>query len=69
MKAIELIYKRIKSGKFNFENVMKKGSYYGVNCNVMPLFCSYGMIGYKIFVGNDMIEVDFELNKINLYTD
>lgn len=66
---IELIYKRIKSGKFNFENVMKKGSYYGVNCNIMPLFCSYGMIGYKIFVGNDMIEVDFELNKINIYAD
>lgn len=69
MRIIELIYKRIKSGKFNFENVMKKGSYYGVNCNIMPLFCSYGMIGYKIFVGNDMIEVDFELNKVNIYAD
>lgn len=69
MKTIELIYKRVKSGRFNFENVMKKGSYYGKDCNVMPLFCSYGLIGYKIFVGNDMIEVDFELNKINLYAD
>lgn len=66
---INTICKRIKLGKFNFENVMKKGSYYGVECNVMPLYCSYGMIGYKIFVGEDMIEFDFELNKINVYAD
>lgn len=66
---INTICKRIKSGNFNFENVMKKGSYYGVKCNVIPLYCSYGMIGYKIFVGEDMIEFDFELNKINVYSD
>ena len=66
---LDTIISKIKSGRFNFENVMKKGSYYGKDCNVMPLFCSYGLIGYKIFVGQDMIEVDLELNKINLYTD
>lgn len=66
---INTICKRIESGKFNFENVMKRKSYYGVECNVMPLYCSYGMIGYKIFVGEDMIEYDFELNKLNVYAD
>ncbi len=66
---LDTIISKIKSGRFNFENVMKKGSYYGIVCNIMPLFCSYGKIGYKIFVGDDMIEVDLELNKINLYAD
>lgn len=66
---LQTIVKRIKSGKFNFDNVMKKQSYYGVECNIMPLYCSYGMIGYKIFIGEHIIEFDFEINKINVYAN
>lgn len=60
---IKTICKRIESGKFNFENVMKRRSYYGVECDVMPLFCSYGQIGYTVTTRYGIIEYDFELKK------
>lgn len=63
---INTICKKIKSNKFNFENVMERGSYYGKRCNVMPLFCSYGQIGYTIETDFGTLEYDYEFNKITL---
>lgn len=66
---LRTIVNRIKENRFNFENVMKKGSYYGNRCNINPLFCSYGQIGYAIYTDFGEIEFDFEMNKINVYAN
>ena len=52
--------------KFNFEDVMRRRSYYGVPCDVMPLFCSYGQIGWSVYIDGNKIEYDYELNKITV---
>lgn len=56
----------IKCMKFNFEDVMRRRSYYGVPCDVMPLFCSYGQIGWSVYIDGNEIEYDYELNKITV---
>lgn len=67
MNIEQLVYNRIKEGRFNFEKVMIKGTYYNVQCSVLPLFCSYGQIGYTIYIGKCCIHADFELGKTEIY--
>lgn len=70
MKAnvLHTIEKRIKANRFNFENVMQKRSYMGKRCDINPLFCSYGQIGYTINMDSGHIEYDFEMNTIKVHS-
>lgn len=65
-RIINRITKAIKNGKFNFERVQNKGTYYNYKCIVEPLFCPYGQIGYTIYTDFGEIQYDYELNNIKL---
>lgn len=60
----------IRIGKFNYKNYLCGGTWRGMNIRTMPLFTSYGQIGYTImcddgtFVGN--INYDWEFDKITI---
>lgn len=63
---VNRVINAIKRGKFNFENVMSRKSYFGEFCDVKPLFCSYGQIGWSAYICGKEIQFDYELNKIKL---
>lgn len=63
---VDTIIKRIKSNKFDFESVMRKGSFFNKRCQIVPLFCSYGQIGYSIYTDYGNVQYDYELNKIKV---
>lgn len=60
----------IRNGKFKYENYLCGGTWRGMNINTMPLFASYGQIGYRVnctdgsFVGE--INYDWEFDKIKI---
>lgn len=67
-KLLLRIYKAVLNDKINFEKVMMKKSYYGSMCNILPLFCSYGQIGYVVSTQHGKVICDLDLNKIKIET-
>ena len=67
MTWTERIKIAIQKGRFNFQK--QDRTYYGVEIHILPLFCSYGQIGYKIyFQGGEIIyDYEFKTTKINNY--
>ena len=62
-KTIERLKRAIKAGRFSF--AYGERSWHGLQISVGPLFCSYGKIGYEIYVyGYGTILYDYELDKI-----
>ena len=62
-KTIERLKRAIKAGRFSF--AYGEREWYGTRLIVEPLFCSYGKIGYSVYVfGYGTIHYDYELNKI-----
>ena len=59
-KEITRIIKAIESNRFNLDR--PTFSYYGVSGTITPLHCSYGQIGYKIYIKelNTQLTYDFE---------
>lgn len=65
---VNRLIKAIKSGRFAWEKYYGGGRWYGVRIQVMPLFCSYGQIGFTIYSPygesfNGTIKHDWELNQ------
>ena len=60
---LKRLVKNIERGKFSFK--LNDRMYYGQRINVMPLFCSYGQIGYVITTPFGRITYDYELNRIS----
>ena len=56
--------RNIERGLFSFQ--LNDRMYYGYMINVMPLFCSYGQIGYVITTPFGQLKYDYELNKIDI---
>ena len=66
---MERLKKAILAGRFAWEKYVSGGTWYGMSIQTMPLFCSYGQIGFQVwspfgesFSGN--ISWDWERNKI-----
>lgn len=56
------IVKAIKNGTFNYENYLNGGTYYGTPILTQPLHCSYGQIGYIVFI-EDKPEIKYDWEK------
>ena len=57
----------IKNGKFNWEKYLVQRSYFGRTIAVIPLHCSYGQIGFSVYVpfsNLPEIQYDWELKEI-----
>ena len=52
----------IKNGNFSWQRYKGGGRYYGKDIAIMPLFCSYGQIGYSVYFPYlSMPEVTYDL--------
>lgn len=67
-KKVQRLLKAIEDNKFNLNR--NKFSYYGLNGTIDPLNCSYGAIGYKIYLEElkSYLFLDFDLNRV-MYTE
>lgn len=67
-KKVQRLIKAIENNKFNLNR--NKFSYYGLNGTIEPLNCSYGAIGYKIYLEElkSYLLLDFDLNRV-MYTE
>jgi hypothetical protein len=67
-KKVQRLLKAIEDNKFNLNR--NKFSYYGLKGTIEPLNCSYGAIGYTIYIEElkAYLYLDFDLGKIN-YTE
>ena len=57
----------IKNGKFNWEKYLVQRTYFGRTIAVIPLHCSYGQIGFSVYVpfsNLPEIQYDWELKEI-----
>lgn len=66
-------YKRlcrnIISGRFNWQKYLTPGQYFGREICTIPLFCSYGQIGYSVFFpfsDEPYIDYDWEFNRLDI---
>lgn len=50
MKTLKRLSNAIIAGRFNNENYRQRRAYYDVEIETSPRFCSYGEIGYKVYV-------------------
>lgn len=68
-KTIQRLINAIKNDKFAFEKYNGGGLWYGLNIMTMPLFASYGRIGYNVGIYDEggwniaTITHDWEMNK------
>ena len=52
----------VKNGNFSWQRYKGGGRYYGKDIAIMPLFCSYGQIGYSVYFPYlSMPEVTYDL--------
>lgn len=67
-KKVQRLIKAIENNKFNLNR--NKFSYYGLNGTIEPLNCSYGAIGYKIYLEElkSYLFLDFDLKRV-MYTE
>ena len=62
-KKIKRLKKAIMQERFSF--TYGEREWYGLHINVGPLFCSYGKIGYEVYVyGYGTLLYDYELERI-----
>lgn len=68
-KYLKRLCKAIISGRFNYENYLNEGYWHGVEIQTMPLFCSYGKIGFTIIVYAKTqyeIQYDWEMKELTI---
>lgn len=64
---LKRICKAILAGRFNYENYLNGGYWYGVEIMTCPLFVSYGQIGFTASISGKTqyeIEYDWEMGKL-----
>lgn len=66
--AVKRLLFVIQRGVVNATRIMQRGSFWCDRCTVMPVFCSYGQIGYTFNFDwcDQTIEWDYELGKVTL---
>ncbi len=67
-KYLARLCKNILAGKFNDENYRSRKSYYGYEIQTMPVFASYGTIGFSVQVFHCNVEVqyDWEMKELTI---
>lgn len=70
-KYLKRLANAILENRFNESKYSTRKEYYGVEICTMPLFASYGQIGYKVSVYNDghhehSLSYDWELKKLTI---
>ena len=68
-KYLKRLCKAILAGRFNYENYLNKGYWNGVEIQTMPLFCSYGIIGFTATICAETkyeIEYDWEMKELTI---
>lgn len=65
-KVMERLIRAIKNNRFRWEHYLSGGTWYGIKVQTQPLFCSYGQIGYNVFVdyGKIILEWDWEKQEL-----
>lgn len=64
---VERLIKAIRTNRFNYERYLCGGTWYGHRIDTMPLFCSYGQIGFTATIDNSTeISYDWEFKKITI---
>lgn len=60
----------IRNRKFKYENYLCGGTWRGMNINTLPLFTSYGQIGFQVYCEDgsfvSTIYYDWEFDKITV---
>lgn len=68
-KYLKRLCKAILADRFNYENYLNKGYWHGVEIQTMPLFCSYGLIGFSVTVCAETqyeVKYDWEFRKLTI---
>ena len=70
-KYLKRLCHSILDGKFNDENYRHKKTWHGKEIMTQPLFCSYGTIGYEVYVYDDghhfcTIQWDVDINELTI---
>ena len=66
-KIAKRLVKAIESGRFNHTKYLNGKTYYGHLVKTMPVFCSYGQIGFSATIDNaTTISYDWEFKKITI---
>lgn len=68
-KYLIRLCKAILAGRFNYENYLNKGYWHGVEIQTMPLFCSYGTIGFTATICAETkyeIQYDWEMKELTI---
>lgn len=69
-KYLRRLCKNIIADKFNDEKYRQRRNYYGIEIQTLPLFCSYGTIGFTatIFTSCSQykVECDWELRQLTI---
>lgn len=58
------LIKAIQAGRFAWERYLNGKTWHGIKLQTMPLFCSYGQIGYTVAVfdrGIQTLEISHDL--------
>lgn len=67
---LKRICKAILAGRFNYENYLNGGYWYGVEIQTMPLYVSYGLIGFTATIlGETQYEIQFDWEMKELLID
>ena len=63
---MERLIRAIKNEHFRWENYLNGGTWYGIKVQTQALFCSYGQIGYTVFInnGSSVLKWDWELQEL-----
>lgn len=59
----------IKNGNFSWQRYKGGGRYYGKDIAIMPLFCSYGQIGYSVYfpyLSMPEVTYDWEMRELTI---
>ena len=68
-KYLKRLCKAILADRFNYENYLNKGYWHGVEIQTMPLFCSYGTIGFTATICAETkyeIQYDWEMKELTI---
>ena len=68
-KYLARLCKNILAGKFNDENYRTRKSYYGYEIQTMPVFASYGTIGFSVTVHGEKqhtVDYDWEMKELTI---
>lgn len=67
-KFVKRLCKAIRGGRFNYENYLCGGTWYGQEISTMPMFVSYGQCGFSVG-GRHIPEISWDWEMRELLVD